>query len=198
MAQAGASSGTVPARMRGGRNPARLLFATCRQYAHGARDRIRAASDAGRAASTARGASSRPPPATCATHRALCLGRRSRRSRRRRDRARRREHTQRQGELGVRLDAPVARLDHPRHGTPWMALGNRDERGLPIPHTTQNPDALNRKPTAVQDLTRGRENIEWGSCARSAPSGRTSLIGLAMPVRGRSVVSGVLGERRAH
>jgi L-lactate dehydrogenase complex protein LldG len=32
-----------------------------------------------------------------------------------------------------------------------MALGNRDERGLPIPHTTQNPGALNRKPRAVED-----------------------------------------------
>jgi hypothetical protein len=155
MAQAGPTSATVPARMRGGRNPAKLLFATCRQYAHGARDRIRAASDAGRAASTARGATSRPPPATRTPHRALCLGRRSRRSPRRCDRARRREHTQRQGELGVRLDAPVARLDHPRHGTPRMALGNRDERGLPIPHTTQNPGALNRKPRAVEDHVTG-------------------------------------------
>jgi hypothetical protein len=191
MAQAGASSATVPARMRGGRNPAKLLFATCRLYAHGARDRIRAASDAGRAASTARGATSRPPPATRTPHRALCLGRRSRRSPRRCDRARRREHTQRQGELGVRLDAPVARLDHPRHGTPRMALGNRDERGLPIPHTTQNPGALNRN----QGLSRTTASPR-GSSTHSTASSRVALSPSRRPERSSSpAVPRTVGKR---
>ena len=48
-----------------------------------------------------------------ASHLALHVGLRCRRSARDPDRAHRRQHTQRQGELGIRLDTPVARLDHP-------------------------------------------------------------------------------------
>ena len=60
--------------------------------------------------------------------------------------ARRREHTHSEGQLGTWLDAPVARLDHPRHGDPRIAVGNRDERDLPIPHAAEELSPMMRRP----------------------------------------------------
>ena len=88
-----------------------------------------------RAANKAR-ASRRQPSSPCAAHLALYVGGRARRAPRDPDRSRPRQQTYGDGGLGVWLDAPVARLDHPRHGDPRMAVGNRDERDLPISDAT--------------------------------------------------------------
>jgi hypothetical protein len=126
----------------------------------------------------ARGARRADSP-VCAPDHALRVRRCSRGSARHADRPRHREHAHGGGELGLRLHAPVARVDHPRHRDSGMAPGDRDEHRLPISNATPALRARDHLPLAAhgrQATTRvASRRLSHRPSTRRDPAAKKSL-----------------------